>query len=270
MNKTQLIGLIKSRIASLEKKTNKLDSSIYDSIPGFLIISTIRGKDCFYHVTEEDGCRRKTYLTDEKTIGLLSNKRYLEKLRDAAEKELKALRFCLGHLESSIYNSDVEKVYDSLPRQIKGYVVPDAITDEGFAAAWQAKKVICGRKTSAHTVKTLRGEYVRSKSEALIADRFYSLGIPYIYEQRFIVDEMTEFYLHPDFTVLNKRTRKEYFWEHCGMIDDSKYGNVSVDKLVIYSSKGYLQGKNLIFTYETREKPLNLDYVDRLIAEFLV
>ena len=104
----------------------------------------------------------------------------------------------------------------------------------------------------------------------MLADRFYLLGIPYRYEQRFVVDEMTEFYLHPDFTVLNKRTRKEYFWEHCGMIDDSKYGNDAVERLAIYSVKGYLQGKNLIFTYETKGKSLNMDYVDKLIGEYLL
>ncbi|MFQ6929598.1 MAG: hypothetical protein ACLRR3_00115 [Eubacterium sp.] len=27
----------------------------------------------------------------------------------------------------------------------------------------------------------------------------------------------------PDFTVLNKRTRHEYVWEHFGMMDDSIY-----------------------------------------------
>lgn len=262
--------MIKSRIASLEKKVKELDSSIPESIPGYLIISTIRGKDCFYHVTEERGFRRKAFLADEKTIALLSNKRYQEKLKDAAEKELKTFRFCLSHLESRIFNSDVEKVYDNLPMQIKRYVVPDGLTDEGYAEEWQRKKVICAKRGPAHTNKTLRGEYVRSKSEALIADRFFSMGIPYRYEQRFVVDEMTDFFFHPDFRVLNKRTRKEYIWEHCGKMDDPKYSNDAIERLIIFSNRGYLQGKNLIFTYETSERPLNLDNVDSLIAEYLL
>lgn len=270
MNKTQLIGLIKSRIASLDALIHKLDCESAKETDGRLVVATERGLPRYYHVTGSSDSQKRKYLNDKSEISILAKKRYNHQLREAAEKERKLFLDSLIRLQKPVSNSDVETAYDLLPESVKPFVRPDVITDEGYASAWQAGKVLCARKTAAHTVKTLRGEYVRSKSEALIADRFYSLDIPYRYEQRFIVDEMTEFYLHPDFRVLNKRTRAEFIWEHCGMMDDPKYSNDAIDRLVIFSSKGYFQGKNLIFTYETGEKPLNMDYVDRLIKEFLL
>lgn len=270
MNKTQLIGLIKSRIASLDALIKKLDQAIAGGIEGHLILSSMRGVTRFYHVREKDGVRSKVYLTDMKKKEALAAKLYNCKLRSAALKELGQLKQSLYRLQIKTPDSDIEKVYDSLPEAVKAFVKPSAATGKGFAQAWQSEKVICARKTSAHTVKTLRGDFVRSKSEALIADRFYSLGIPYRYEQRFTVDDLVGVYLHPDFRVLNKRTGAEFIWEHCGMMDDPKYSSDALDRLAIFSSKGYFQGKNLIFTYETRERPLNLEYVDRLIREFLL
>ena len=270
MNKSQIIGLIKSRIASLDALIENLEKQASVMPEGRLIISTVSGAVRYYSATGWGENKKSKYLNDETEISLLAQKRYTERLLEAANREKKQLELSVSHLCKPVFNSDVEMTYRLLPESVKPFVRSDSITDEGYAKAWQARKVICGRKTSAHTVKTLRGEYVRSKSEALLADRFYHLGIPYRYEQRFVVDEMTSFYLHPDFRVLNKRTRKEYIWEHCGKMDDPQYGNVAVERLIIFSNKGYLQGKNLIFTYETSEKPLNMDYVDKLITEFIM
>ncbi len=110
---------------------------------------------------------------------------------------------------------------------------------------------------------------MRSKSEALIADRLYHLGIPYVYEQAGFYDEMYSTVLHPDFKVLNKHTRIEYVWEHCGKMDDPKYCNETIHRLGVFAGQGYIQGKNLLFTYETSENPLDLEMVDSLIREFL-
>lgn len=267
MNKSQIICVIKARIASLDAAIDRIEKLNLNAVMDSLVISSMLGVVRFYKAPGQGGNRK--YTSDKSEIRTLAQKRYCEKLKDAAEKEKKQMNMCLVHLQKEVPNSDVEKVFESLPDALKKFVKPDLITDDGYAEAWQTKKVICCKKTSAHSIKTMSGEYVRSKSEALIADRFYSLGIPYRYEQRFVVDEPTEFYLHPDFRVLNKRTRKEYIWEHCGRIDESNYSNDALDRLAVFASKGYLQGKNLIFTYETKDKPLNLDYVDKLIEEYL-
>ncbi len=75
--------------------------------------------------------------------------------------------------------------------------------------------------------------------------------------------------LHPDFFVLNKRTRKAYFWEHLGMMDSPSYCIDNVRKLQDYANAGYLQGKNFIVTFETSKTPLETKYIDALIKEYL-
>ena len=59
---------------------------------------------------------------------------------------------------------------------------------------------------------TEKGELVRSKSELLIADMYYSLGIPYKYEAG--VKLRGGIVRYPDFTLLRVRDRKEFYHEH--------------------------------------------------------
>ena len=79
---------------------------------------------------------------------------------------------------------------------------------------------------------TERGEQVRSKSEKIIADKYYMIGIPYRYEQPLILlDRGKRVRVRPDFTVLNMRTRVQRFHEHLGRMDDPKYINKNIYKL---------------------------------------
>ena len=75
---------------------------------------------------------------------------------------------------------------------------------------------------------------------------------------------------YPDFTVLNKRTRKIYYWEHLGRLGDPEYCFDTLIKLEDYSDNGILLGKNLILTFESQKMPLYTANVDRLIKQFLI
>lgn len=73
----------------------------------------------------------------------------------------------------------------------------------------------------AHIHRTARGDdLVRSKSEVIVADALYDLGLDYVYEQ-----ELTfpgEFPRRPDFTIQRPGTMPVY-WEHLGMLDLAGY-----------------------------------------------
>ena len=88
---------------------------------------------------------------------------------------------------------------------------------------------------------TKRGERVRSKSEILIANTLNDNNIPYRYECPVEVDIGKK--LYPDFMVLNRKQRKEFYWEHLGI--------------------------NLFVTYETSAMPLGTGEIERLISLFL-
>ena len=75
---------------------------------------------------------------------------------------------------------------------------------------------------------------------------------------------------HVDFLCLNPRTRKEFYWEHCGRMDDPEYTTNMTRRISEYSRTGIVLGQNLIITMETEQSPLDVKEVERMINQFLV
>jgi hypothetical protein len=96
--------------------------------------------------------------------------------------------------------------------------------------------------------RTLRGELVRSKSELVIANHLFNLGINYQYE-RPLDGEGARGRLRPDFSVVDD-AGDIYLWEHLGMLDRPEYKNSWEWKKSWYASNGYVEGKNLFTTSE--------------------
>lgn len=94
------------------------------------------------------------------------------------------------------------------------------------------------------------------------------MGVPYRYEYPIATTKWYEF--HPDFYCLNIRTREEFAWEHCGMMDDPGYTSNLVSKLREYGEMGYWLGKNLILTFETISNPLNIKTLEKTIEKYLL
>ena len=145
------------------------------------------------------------------------------------------------------------------------------ITDEEYAKMWEESKNNLGRIEPDEQLKELgliteKGEYVRSKSEKIIADTLTKNNINYVYELPLRLKGYGT--VKPDFTVLNKRTRHEYVWEHFGMMDDSIYVKNAIKKIEQYGKSGYVQGRNFIATFESKEAPLNTVTINRVIQDF--
>lgn len=104
--------------------------------------------------------------------------------------------------------------------------------------------------------------YMRSKSEVGIARILSVHNIPFRYECKL---DLNGIIFYPDFTIMHPKTRQIFLWEHCGMIDDEKYLNNSLRKQGIYAKNGYYPGVNLILTYETKDHPLDLTYVENQV-----
>lgn len=89
---------------------------------------------------------------------------------------------------------------------------PLVLPDDAFAEKWLEEHREMARSQpnpflKAHDFLTMNGEYVRSKTEKIIADLLYHLGIPYVYECPL---QLSDGKVYPDFTILNKRTRRVY------------------------------------------------------------
>lgn len=110
--------------------------------------------------------------------------------------------------------------------------------------------------------KTFSGHVVRSKSEVLIDTALFMNHLPFRYECALNLSYTT---IYPDFTIRHPKTGDTYYWEHFGLIDDPKYSKNAFSKIQLYISEGILPGIQLITTYETTEKPLTSNTIDKVI-----
>ena len=102
-------------------------------------------------------------------------------------------------------------------------------------------------------IPTLKGDLVRSKSEAMIADELFRAGIPYRYEVKINIGKD---FFYPDFIAKNRRTNQVFIWEHFGKMDDLHYiEHNCLYKLNRYLHSGYIPGINFITTYENLKNP---------------
>ena len=95
--------------------------------------------------------------------------------------------------------------------------------------------------------KTVRGELVRSKSEVIIANALHYHNLDYVYEPELVLEGKVK---RPDFKVVDDDTGEEWYWEHCGMMNDPKYRKRWEEKKAFYKKNGVEEGKNLIVTYD--------------------
>lgn len=77
---------------------------------------------------------------------------------------------------------------------------------------------------------------VRSESERIISERLLGRGISFYYEKPLIATDAKSFKL-PDFTF--KHNRKEYYWEHNGMLADFEYAKRAAKKKRWYTENGF-------------------------------
>jgi len=191
--------------------------------------------------------------------------------KDYDQKLIKLLQRELSILDKLLKNPDtkITELYTKLCKARQRLITPVTLTDMQYIEAWQKVKWQ-GRPFAAESpvLTTIRGERVRSKSEVLIADALARLNIPYRYEYPLELKNHRSF--HPDFLCLNVRTRKEYLWEHFGMMDDPEYAEKSVGKLKVFSENNIHPGRNLIITMETKNCPLSPIQIERLIKNFLI
>ncbi len=111
------------------------------------------------------------------------------------------------------------------------------------------------------------GDFVRSKSESLIAMTLDKYGIAYRYENPL---ETPKGKFYPDFTIRHPKNHKTYIWEHFGMMDDEDYAAKVPEKLSIYLECGFVPGENLLMTFEAGGHPLTPHTIEEVIARNLL
>ena len=193
----------------------------------------------------------------------LAQRDYLEKLLACLKKNLRATNYLIKK-----YNPEsLYKCFSTLPLARKVLVNPLILSPQEYARQWQLKEYEHKPDAPQGNLETRKGEKVRSKSEVIIANLLNTHNIPYHYE--YPVQMRRGLTFHVDFLCLNPRTRQEFYWEHCGKMDDSEYATNLVSRVNEYARKGIIVGKELILTMETAQTPLNTKDVEGMIEVFL-
>lgn len=215
-----------------------------------------------YYRMEKPGDTTGEYLphAEMEIIKGLAQKEYTERFFKMAEKELLLMDGFLKKLEAK----NMQDAYWGMPEFKRELVEPYVLSDEMYAKKWQAEKYNSNPYYPERKIyATQRGDKVRSKSEALIADTIYSLGIPYRYEEEVRLYGGGRRF--PDFSLLNVARREKIYLEHFGLLDNKEYFDGCVEKLRTYAECGIYLGSNLLITFETSEEPLNTEWVRNML-----
>ena len=261
--------LLNERKQWLEKLLKRIEKDLADMPEGRLRINKRRNspRGAQYYQCIPGGPKNGIYLpiSENDLAKKLAQKAYLLQLREQLKKQLTFFKTSIPDLSDRPFL----KVYDSLTANRKELVMPLFEDDDTFVAHWlssEYERMPFEPGTPIHI--TDRGERVRSKSEKILADRFYALGIPYLYEKPVRLSRNKK--RVPDFTLLNIRRRETFYWEHFGMMDDKDYVNSNISKINEYARAGIIPGKNLIMTFETKEQVLDINTVNQLIKAYLL
>ena len=230
----------------------------------------------YYRKTKETsahGCYIKK--KDRNLVKEILQKEYVKKSLPKIGEQIKNIEHFLN-----LYSPEkIEQIYENMPDAKRIYVEPYIAPMKLYAKQWEDNKLkekdslskfITDRYvlTEEQGVWTEKGELVRSKSEKILADKFYGMEIPYVYECPLMLKGFG--YIRQDFVLLNKYTRKEYYWEHFGLMSDKDYCEKSVKKINQYIKSGIYPGDKLISTYETEKCVLDFKLVDEIIEKYLM
>lgn len=115
--------------------------------------------------------------------------------------------------------------------------------------------------------RTLNGDYVRSKSEVIIANMLFEAGIKYEYEKE--LDLGKDGVRIPDFTIELPEKGFRFFWEHCGMLSDYAYQRRWEQKKELYRKHNIIEGQNLIVSQDLPNGGIDSAEIKRLIDTYL-
>ena len=279
-----LSELIQKRLEEIAAQCNSLEKSLRSLPEGKLRVSSSRNKARFYQVKENENSQGRYLRRSEQDLATkLAQKDYDTYVLELLRKEEKALSKASHFYENAVqritakgkvpgeyfFSGPEELVWSNTMEARRNLIKPAVLDTEEFVQKWMSeqyeKKEFRNDDVEYYTRSGIR---VRSKTELIIADMLEARGIPFYYEKPLYLRGLGTIY--PDFTVLNKRTRKVYFWEHQGMMDDDTYIDKALNKINYYMLNGYFPGIDLILTHETSLKPIKTQILESVIEVYLV
>ena len=260
--------LTKERLR-LQQIKQIVDERLINVPEGNLRITSAKKRVQFMHCIPGDNDKRYvqgTYIKQDNMslAKSLAQKSYDQKMKKLVDRRLKQL----DKLTNEYEDNEIEEIYNKLHPIRKKLIKPVERPWEQRLAEWKNSSYVGkGFKPGVPEIYSKKGERVRSKSEKILADTFYDLGIEYKYECPLKLKGYGVVY--PDFTFLRKRDGKEIYWEHDGRMDDPAYAEKAILKINTYISSGIFPGENLIVSFESSGVVIGDKLIKQMITKYL-
>lgn len=246
----------------LEEKIQSLQLQLKELPEGKLTCSS-NGKYCKWY--QSDGHEQIYIPKKERQLAeQLAYKKYLSLQLKNALQELCAMDFYFRH-----HNMDAvheEQSFINSPKY-KELLSSSFTPLSQELAMWQNSPYTKNNKHPENLIhKAASGNYVRSKSEAMIDMCLVKYRIPFRYEAALQLGEIVVF---PDYTLRHPETGRYSYWENFGLMDDPNYSKNAGSKLQFYISNGIIPSIHLITTFETKDNPLTFDTIENILRDFL-
>lgn len=245
----------------IEQKINRIEQQL-KRLPQGDIFCAKNGTTIkwYYH----NGTYREYIPKKKKKIAeQLAYKKYLVKLLKELEQEKNAIEQYLKKCRKE--ESEAENML-LLSSNYRSLILPYYKPMEERLYEWQTMSYQRNEKYPEKLIhESKSGNLLRSKSECMIDEMLYRAGLPYRYDCALQLGETT---IYPDFTIIHPESKKVYYWEHFGKMDDASYAQKTFYKLGLYNSNGIVPSINLIMTFETENNPLNMITVEKVINQY--
>ena len=289
----------------LEKKLDELENLLsvakreMEMCPQGTLHKEKRGDRFLYlqcQYENENGRRRRRSIgKDRRLIERLARKMYLEKEIEILRNDIDTVKEMLSAFENGYTELTAENVINRLPERyrdlqrtlifggVPGMQGVPSISDAPSAWYNGVNESRYGRgtlewanaayekssyKSENRVHRTSKGLSVRSKSEALIAEKLYEYGIPFRYEEVLHFGGRGSMMI-PDF-VLPNAAGGFYYWEHCGLAGNAEYMKRHRQIIENYEKIGVVPWKNLIVTYDDEYGNINTAIIDSEIRNKLL
>lgn len=264
---------INYQIEKISVELERINKFKEKQIEGYLKIKNDKGHVYYQWKTkDEDRNDIRKYLSKKElsTIKDLAQKGYYDKIEPILIKNLNVLH----RLNNSYQYNAITEAYEKLIVQRQNLIDPIEKSKKQFVEEWQTETYKpCNKYPEALRYETNAGEFVRSKSEVIIANLLHMEAdrLLYKYERPLkLRHQGREITLYPDFTVLNTQTGKITYWEHAGLMSNPEYVSDFVWKNNLYYENHLLPGTDVLFTFETEDHPLEIRMLKNMISHLLM
>ena len=215
----------------------------------FLRGKTFAKGKTYYSVRKKGGSRHKYLGSDNNDeVRNIKELRYVDDYLERIDNNIGLVKTLINEIQMTGYDS----INETLP---KVYSNPHigSVTFRNNKRLWKERAEALKSRYEIYkphelNKRTNDGNFVRSKSEAMIYNYLLSVDAAFIYELPTKIDGKL---LVPDFTILSDiDTSSEIIIEHQGMMDSEFYRNRFAEKVYHYLRAGFVQGINIFFTFD--------------------